>query len=295
MLVKCVCSNCGHSYLSDDSAGDLACPRCDVANEGTRNPSDIPEAPLGSEPMFIDTMGDPLDADIGFGLTGGGRFDPQAPPPMFVTGERLLRGSVFGSVAGLSLGAILGAALAAVGFVVPAFAPLAVALVIGMTCRYGFGGRAAKQTRGRALLAVVVSCVVAECGFLTGGWVVERFTGSRAAQTRADLDEGLHGLVQQRARTKDAGTAIVLDQRIAEVERLRRRGDASLEDYLWTQQAQINQPLLAYMKLRATAGPVLRLGVDAEPSRLPPSVTLGLVGLELLLAVLLARRGVLAT
>ncbi len=293
MLVKCVCSNCGHSYLSDDGAGDLACPRCDVANEGERNPSDIPEAPLGNEPMFIDTMGDPLDADLAFGLPGG-RFDPQAPPPMFVTGERLLRGTVFGSVAGLALGAILGAALAAVGFVVPALVALLVALVIGMTCRYGFGGRAARQTRGRALLAVVVSCVVAQCGFLTGGWVIERFTGSRAAQTREDLDRGLHGLVQQRARTKDAGTAIVLDTRIAEVERLRRRSDAGLEDYLWTQEAQVNQPLLAYMKLRATAGPALRLGVESQPSRLPPSVMLGVVALELLLAILLARRGVLS-
>ena len=54
MLVKCVCSSCSHSYLADDQMGDLACPRCGSANEGSRNPSDIPDAPMQRDAAVYD-------------------------------------------------------------------------------------------------------------------------------------------------------------------------------------------------------------------------------------------------
>ena len=81
MLVKCVCTNCGHSYLSDDQHGDLACPRCGVENEGTRNPSDIPDAPGGALHGPYDHFDDGEYVDDYFEDS----FDPKAPPPIVVT------------------------------------------------------------------------------------------------------------------------------------------------------------------------------------------------------------------
>ena len=286
MLVKCVCAHCTHSYLADDQVSDLACPRCGTPNEDVRNPSDIPDTYAPPSDPFLEDLG--TDSN----MEALSRFDPKAPPPMFVTRDRFFKGIVFGSLAAAFMGAMMGASLSALGFVIPAAATIVFSLAAGASCRYGFGGRSARQTRKLAAFAAVLCVAFGFGGFFAGSWTVERLTGGRAAQTRADLDNGLQSLLQQRARTKDAGAAIVLDQRIAEVERLRRRSDAELEDYLWVQEAQFNQPLVAYAKLRATRGPVVRLGPEAEPITVPDPGTPGILLAEVLVAIWIASRGV---
>lgn len=289
MLVKCVCSNCTHSYLADDQMGDLACPRCGTVNKDAEGggPADIPSFPEATEESLFDDLG----TGPSFQTSARG-FDPKAPPPMYVTRDRWLRGFVFGGLAAALMGAVFGASLGALGIAVPVVSAVLLGLAGGASCRYGFGGRTSRQTRGRAFTAALCCAVFGFSGFFAGAWTVERLTGSRAEQTRSDLDRGLRGLLQQRARTKDAGTAIVLDQRIGEVERLRRRSDPELEDYLWVQEAQFNQPLVAYAKLRATNGPVIRLGPDADPVEVPPESIPAVLGLEFVLALWLTWRGI---
>jgi len=286
MLVKSLCSNCGHSYLVDAVAGSIVeCPKCHYKSEAPSGMARISASELGADPLMEALPGEQLHA-----LPS--RFDPAAPPPMFVTRERWTRGVVFGGVVAGAIGALLGAALAALGVVLPLAAALVVGIVAGFGCRYGFGGRSIRQTRPRAAFAAALATVAGFSAFLAGGWAVERLTGTRAEPTRADLDAGLEALIRKRGRMVDAGERIVLDEQILEVENLRRRTDAQLEDYLWTQQAQIAQPLLAYGKLRATQGPVFRMGVENEPVRLPGPATAGVLGADVLLGVFLAVRGV---
>jgi len=282
MLVKCVCPNCGHSYLSDDQAGDLACPRCDVGAEVNRGASDIPDAYAQADRGAIALD----DDDYGMPAT----FAPQAPPPMIVTRERMVRGLAFGGLSAAAFGAAVGGALRATSFVIPAAAALVMGLLAGLACRYGFGGPCATRSRGRARFVVFICVVLGYAGSLSGAWLVARLTSDRSEVTRQDLDDGLRLLVNQRSRTKDAGQAVLLDQRIAEVEKLKHRSDAQLEDYLLTQEAQINQPLLAYAKLRVTQGPLVRLGADAEPILVRWEYTAGAAFVELLLAFVLAMR-----
>jgi hypothetical protein len=289
MLVKCVCTDCGHSYLADDQAGELSCPRCGVGNEGTRNPSDIPDAPMGAEPGVYD----PYYEDEGYDVDEP-RFEARELPAMFITGERMVRGIIFGGLAALAMGAVLGASLGALKMAVPVVVGLVLALIAGPACRYGFGGRSAHDSTSRAATVLSIVVLVGFLGFLSGSWVVERFTGSRADQTRDDLEYGLSGLNAQLIRMHDEGNRIVLQERIAEVHRLQNLTDAQLEDYLWTQEAQINQPLLAYATLRAWKGPAIRLGVDSDPIDVPspgtPAILLG----EVIVAVWLGLRFVRA-
>lgn len=287
MLVKCVCARCRHSYLADDQVGDLNCPRCGERAEGAETPAaDFADAPLAADPFLAEEPGFDSHPEP------AGRFDPKAPPPMFVTRERFFRGIVFGGLAAAFMGAMLGASLGALGVVIPTLGAVVFALAAGASCRYGFGGRSARQTRGRAAFAAAIGVVLGFGGFFAGSWTVERLTGVRAPQARQDLDRGLQSLLQERARTRDAGAAIVLDQRIADVEMLRRRSDPELEDYLWVQEAQLNQPLLAYAKLRALKGPVVKLGPDAEPLEVPEHAPAAALAAELLVAVWIASRGV---
>ena len=44
MLVKCVCSNCSHSYLADEDGGALTCPRCGVADDTPRSAPDMDDS-----------------------------------------------------------------------------------------------------------------------------------------------------------------------------------------------------------------------------------------------------------
>lgn len=299
MLVKCVCSNCAHSYLADDQQGDLACPRCGVNNEGTRNPSDIPDAPV---PNNYRGPYDHFDDDD-FGTFGQEEaFDPKAPPPMFITTDRMVRGLVFGGIATGLLGAAVGAAMGATRVAVPLVVGVVLALVGGASCRYGFGGRSAPQTKGRAIVCLSIVVMVGMAGYLTGSWLFERWTGNRAAQMRDDLNHGLRSLTSQHAREGDEGTKIMLEERLNEVHRLQALSDAQLEDYLWVQEAELfpnergnlNVPLLAYGKIRATKGPAIRFGPDNDPVKLPKGTTEGLLAAELLVGIFLGMRGVSA-
>ena len=258
MLVKCVCSNCSHSYLADDQMGDLACPRCGAAHEEAHNPSGIPGEPMSHDVGVYDSIGE----EEVYGVGPIPRFDPKAPPPMYLTVERILKGFVFGFVAAVGIGFVVGGALAAIQVMIPGVAALVVGLAGGAACRYGFGGRATPRTFGRAIVTVALVMALGLVGILAGAWTIERVTGVRAAQTRADLDTGLSGIRRQRAEVEDAGMAIVFDQRISEVERLKTLTDAQLEDYLWVQQGQLNQPPLAYVKLRVMEGPAVQLGAN---------------------------------
>ena len=294
MLIKCACSNCGHSYLADDEVGDLACPRCDAVNDGgVRNPSDVPDHPMGFEPAFggYDDHDDHHD-DL---LDMPTRFEAKAPPPMIITRERLTRGLVFGCLAGGLIGTVAGAATTAVGFDIPGVAAVLIALLGGAAVRSGFGGRTARQTMGRALAVCTLVAVVGFAGTVVGSWTVARFTGSRAAETRKELEDGLRGLRDQYADASDAGVAIVLKQRVEEARRLQSLSDAELEDYIWVQQAQINQPLLAYAKLRYTDAPIVRLGEKAKPIRLPREAVLGIRAALIIATVILAMRAVRPT
>jgi hypothetical protein len=281
--VKCVCAKCRHSYLADDQLGELDCPRC---GEKAAAAADAPEKGFETDPFLAeDPVAESSHETARF-------FDPKAPPPMYVTGSRFLRGVIFGGLAAAFMGAVIGASLGALGVAIPALAAALFALAAGASCRYGFGGRSARHTRGVAAFAAVLCAVLGFAGFFAGSWTVERLTGVRAPQTREDLDKGLQALLQERARTRDAGAAIVLDQRIGEVEMLRRRSDPELEDYLWVQEAQLNQPLLAYAKLRAMHGPVVKLGPDSEPIEVPEHAPAGALVGELILAMWIASRGV---
>jgi hypothetical protein len=235
-----------------------------------------------------------MPVDDAFPLAGALTFDPKAPPPMYVTGERMFKGFVFGTVASVGLGFVLGGALAAVRVAMPGIAAILLGLVAGASCRYGLGGRTTSRTLLRTVATVGLAMLLGFAGFIGGSWTVERLTGLRADQARQDLDDGLRGLVRQRAQVQDTGVAIMIDQRIQEAEQLKNLSDPQLEDYLWVQEAQLNQPLLAYAKLRAMKGPSVRLGADRDPVELPfpatPAILLG----ELLLAGFLAIRGVVA-
>jgi hypothetical protein len=286
MLVKCVCAKCRHSYLADDQLGELDCPRCGEKAAGAADAPEGAQPDLATDPFLAEEPGSDSN------LEAAPRFDPKAPPPMYVTRDRFLRGIVFGGLAAAFMGAVIGASLGALGVAIPAVAAALFALAAGASCRHGFGGRSARHTRRLAAVAAGLCVLFGFAGFFAGSWTVERLTGGRAPQTRQDLDEGLQALLQERARTKNAGAAIVLDQRIAEVELLRRRSDAELEDYLWVQEAQLNQPLLAYARLRATRGPVVKLGPDSEPLPVPEHAPAGALLGEVILAMWIASRGV---
>ena len=109
---------------------------------------------------------------------------------------------------------------------------------------------------------------------------------------REDLDVGLRTLLSRRIRTNNAGDATLIDQKVAAVGRLNALSDAQIEDYLWIQQAQVNQALLAYTKLRATEFPVVRLGPEGEEVTLPKAATIALLLGEIVLAMFLATRAV---
>jgi len=288
MLVKCVCANCGHSYLADDGAGQLPCPRCGVANEGTRNPSDIPDAPVGAEPGVYDPY---AEADLAYEVP---RFDVAALPPMYLTRERVVRGLVFGGLATLLAGVVLGAALGAIKLVLPGALAILLALVAAPACRYGFGGRAAKRSLGRARITLIAVLTLGMVGYLGGSWMVDRITGTRTARTREDLDRGLASLLAKEAGIRDEGTRIVVQRRIAETRRLQSMSDAQLEDYLWVQQGGIKIPLAAYAKMRVLRGPIARLGADSDPLRLPAPAPAGVLLAEVALGFFLGMRGLKA-
>lgn len=296
MLVKCVCPNCSHSYLADDQLGELACPRCGLAAEadGGAPVGDMgPPGPMGAPDLDPGVYDDPYMDDT-FSAGPLPMFEAKAPPPMYVTGERMFKGFVFGIVATAGLGFVMGGALAAVGVIVPGVATILMGLVAGASVRYGMGGRTTSATMFRTVATVLLVILVGFASFFTGGWAVERLTGTRAAQAREDLDQGLRGLVRQRAQVQDTGTGLLLDQRIHEAERLKNLTDPQLEDYLWIQQAQLSQPLLAYGKLRAMQGPLVRLGVERDPINVPFPATPGILLAEFIIAAILAIRGVVA-
>lgn len=287
MLIKCVCASCGHSYLSDDEAGDVACPRCDAVGGddlAPRHGLDTPADPLG-----VDTGWDELPAEDDF-TPMPGRFEAKAPPAMYLTWERLFRGVVFGLFATATAGVLLGAALAALGMDAPAVLAIAIGVVAGATCRSGFGGRTARHSSSRAAAACIIVVLFGFAGFSAGTWVVERLTSARVTQAQKELDAGLQGLSLQYSEVEDAGAAIVLKARIEETRRLRALSSGELEDYLWMQQAQINNPMLAHAKLRVTTAPIVRLGPDRKPIRVRMEATMGIRIAELLIAILLAAR-----
>lgn len=288
MLVKCVCSNCSHSYLADDGAGRLACPRCGVANEGTRNPSDIPDAPAGAEPGVYDPYS---EEEFGFDTP---RFDVTALPPMLLTRERMVRGIVFGGLATLLTGVVVGAALGAIKLILPGALAIVLALVAAPACRYGFGGRAARRSVGRGRITLLIVLAVGVAGYLGGSWAVGRITGTRAERARQDLDTGLKSLLAQAANAHDEGTRIVVEQRIAETRRLQSMSDAQLEDYLWVQQGGIKIPVAAYAEMRVLQGPVARLGADGDPIRLPSPAPAGILLAEIILGFFIGMRGIRA-
>ena len=305
MLLKRVCPQCGHHYLADEQLDEIDCPRCHApVDEGPQfgagapplgSPGGVqpvqPRQPFGGgaatslrEPRFSDQYGTEAEVDDFAATT----FDPLAPPPMFVTGDRVLRGILAGSLATLAIGSVAGAALSAIGFTIPLAPTLLLGWIAGLSCKRAFGGRAAKGTRGRAFLVVLVSLLFGYVGVLGGSYLVERLVGARVEQTRDDFDRGLKNLTRQRGHVTDEGTSILLDQRIAKVKELQALSSPQVEDYLWVQEAQIRQPLVAYMKLRVTRGPVLDLGPDREPVTIKRELTMAAIGGELLIAALLA-------
>jgi hypothetical protein len=295
MLVKCVCSNCSHSYLADDQAGGLACPRCGNEGSATHAPSAAPDVPAaGRDEMTFDSSFHGQQLDL--------HFAPLAPPAMFVTGDRLFKSLVLGGLVAVALGAVLGGAQAAVQVAIPGLAGVALGLVVGAACRQGLGGRSAGRTLGRTILVIGLALALGFAGVVAGSWVVERYTGSAdrdangqpdVAQTREDLEKGLRALLRERSRTSDAGAAALLDHRITETEQLKHLSDAQLEDYLWNQQASLSHPLAAYAKLRVLAGPAIRLGPQSDPVELPEHAVPGILVGEFLLALVLAMRAVM--
>jgi len=291
MLTKCVCPNCGHSYLADDDLGDMSCPRCEVLNEGLSAGNEQQTGPGGS--LMPGESLDLRDRDVidpaGDALT---RFDPRRPPPMFLTRDRLARGLIFGMLTTLVGGVVFGAALGAVSVTIPGVAMLVLGLLGGAACRSGFGGRAASRSKVRAIAASVLIAALGMGGLFLGSWGMDRFTGTRADQTHVDLRRGQSELFDQMGSTEDAGLEVVLEQRINEVERLSALSDAEMEDYLWVQEAQLWPPVLAYSKLKATRGPVVRLGPDSEPVSLPMAATLAILVAEFVLAGIVVARAV---
>ncbi|MHC4956178.1 MAG: TFIIB-type zinc ribbon-containing protein [Planctomycetota bacterium] len=314
MLVKCACSNCGHSFLTDDQAGDLTCPRCgfvsDAAPAGAAFPAEPAEmapnilqnnAPIRDhfEPDPIEPMGGGSHAPQHFpqeiAFNAPAHFDPRTPPPVFMTWQRLMRGVLFGGVLTVLLGAGVSGGLAATGLIVPGVAALIMALAAGATMRHGLGGRTATRTKASAMIGLAVVIALGYGSILAGSWLVQRYTGDRSDITRRDLERGRNDLKSQLARAEklgDATSSTLLETRLRRVERLEAASDAEIEDYLWVQEAQINQPLLAYSKLRLTDGPLLKLGAEREPIEAPKHAALGVAGLELLIAFVLAWRGV---
>ena len=309
MLVKSVCSNCEHSFLTDDQAGDLTCPRCGFVSDGVAPP----EGPAFSE-LSGGAMALPADQDVYIpapqpssaphipqtfdpvgAFEGPAHFDPRALPPTFMTWDRMLRGMLLGGIAMLALGAAIGCGLAATGLIVPGVAAIIMAFAAGIATRIGMGGRSAHRTRGYAMVTIAFVVVTGYVGIIGGSWMIERFTGDRAAITRRDLEVGRRDLTLELARANRAGDAAgftLLETRVARVERLEAASDPQIEDYLWTQQAQINQPLIAYGKLRVMEGPMLKFGPDRDPIEGPKHASLGIVGLELLVGMFIAYRAV---
>lgn len=295
MLVKCVCSNCSHSYLGDDQAGNLACPRCGTENTGVPNvPAYESTAPSSGRDEMI------LDPHYGQGLDL--QFAPLSPPAMFVTGDRLLRGLLGGGAIAALVGAVVGGAQAAVQVAIPGLTAIALGLAGGAAFRFGLGGRSAGRTIGRTGFVLALMLVLGFAGAIAGAWAVERYTvtadrdgDGRAdvAQTREDLDKGLRELLRLRSRTQDHGQGAMLDLRITETEALKHLSDAQLEDYLWTQRAGLDQPLVAYGKSRVLEGPAVKLTPQARPMELPENAVPGILLGEFLVAFVLAIRAVL--
>jgi len=294
MLVKCVCSNCSHSYLGDDQSGSVACPRCGTDNTGTPGVSNIPDVPApGRDEMTF-------EANYGQGLDL--HFDPLSPPPMFVTGDRLLRALLGGGAIAALLGAVSGGAQAAVQVAIPGLSAIVLGLAGGAAFRFGLGGRSAGRTLGRTAFVLALMLVLGFAGVIAGAWAVERYTATAdrdgdgqadVVQTREDLDKGLRELLRVRSRTQDAGAAALLDHRITETEELKHLSDAQLEDYLWKQRAQLGNPLIAYGKFRVLEGPAVKLAPKSAPVRLPEHAVPGILIGEFLVAFVLALRAVM--
>lgn len=306
MLVKCACSNCGHSFLTDDQSGDLTCPRCGFVTDGVPQAAAFPAEPPNHAPQHRMAAAPPADQFSGppqipqgladdMGFVAPPSFDPKTPPSVFMTWDRMVRGIVIGGLMTASLGTAIGGGFAAIGLVIPGIAALVMALIAGSAVRFGMGGRSASRTRGFAMTAVAFAVMMGYTGILTGSWLVDRFTGDRALITRNDLKLGSEDLTLQLGRAQkvgDVAKTTTLETRLKRLERLEASTDAQLEDYLWVQQAQINQPFVAYAKLRVTDGPVLKLGLDNDAIEVPQHAATGVVGLELLIGIFLAWRGV---
>lgn len=293
MLVKCLCSNCSHSYLGDDQSGTIACPRCGTDNTGSPSLSAAPDAPMtGRDEMTF-------EANYGQGLDL--HFAPLSPPPMFATGDRLFRALLGGGAIACLLGAIAGGAQAAVEVAIPGLSAIVLGLFGGAAFRFGLGGRSAGRTLGRTSFVIMLVLALGFAGVLGGAWVVERYTATAdrdangqpdVPQTREDLERGLRELLRVRSRTQDAGTAVLLDVRITETERLKHMTDAELEDYLWQQKAELGHPLVAYGKLRVMDGPALKIAPKSAPVQLPEHAVPGILIGEFLVAFILALRAV---
>jgi hypothetical protein len=295
MLVKCVCSGCSHSYLADDQAGALACPRCGVENTGAPAVTTMDaDTASGRDEMTFESAYHGQGLDL--------HFAPLAPPAMLVTADRLLRALVFGGVLAALLGAVVGGAQAAVQVAIPGLAGIGLGLVSGIAVRFGLGGRSAARTLGRCIFASLLVLALGFAGVFGGGWLVERYTGTvdrdgngqpDVAQTREDLEKGLRGLMRDRARAPDEGSGALIDQAIDETERLKRLPDPQLEDYLWSQRAEIAQPVVAYGKLRVLEGPALKLTPKSAPVGLPEQTATWILGGEFLIALVLVIRAVM--
>jgi hypothetical protein len=294
MLVKCLCSNCSHSYLGDDQSGMIACPRCGTENSGTPSLSAAPDTPAAGR----DEMS--FEANYGQGLDL--HFAPLSPPAMFVTGDRLFRALIGGGAIAALLGAIAGGAQAAVQVAIPGLSAIVIGLFGGAAIRFGLGGRSASRTLGRTAFLVLLVLGLAFAGVLAGSWAVERYTATAdrdgngqadVPQTREDLDRGLRELLRVRSRTQDAGAGALLDHRITETEQLKHMTDAELEDYLWQQKAEIGIPVAAYGKLRVLEGPAVKLAPKSDPVQLPEHAVPGILAGEFLVAFILALRAVM--
>ncbi len=290
MLAKNTCTRCGHSFLADlTDLLTIDCPKCQM------------KMPVEHE-LHVDLAMKfgPVEEMMPAGERHRRptRFNPSALPPVFVTRERLVRGLVFGGITATVIGGAIGAAFAALDLAIPALEGVVIGLACGAGCRYGFAGRSVPQTRLGATSVAIVCTLLGFAAFLSGSWTIDRMTTGRAAIMRQDLDAGLEQLLRERElthRSKEAGARILLDERIGETERLRGLSDAQLEDYLWVQQARVKQPMLAYGKLKATVGPIVRLGPDAKSIVLDEKATMGLVAAEVLMALILAARAVVGS
>jgi hypothetical protein len=294
MLVKCLCTNCSHSYLGDDQSGSLACPRCGTENTGS--PSAAPAVDTAASGR------DEMTFEPSYGQGLGLHFAPLSPPPMFVTPDRLFRALVGGGMIACLLGAIAGGAQAAVQVAIPGLTAIVLGFFGGAAFRFGLGGRSAGRTLGRTVFVLLLVLAIGFLGSIAGAWAVERYTGSAdrdgngqadVTQTREDLDKGLRELLRIRARTQEAGPAAKLDLEITATEELKHLTDAELEDYLWQQKARLGHPLAAYGKLRVIEGPALKLAPKSAPVSLPEHAVPGILAGEFVLALILALRAVM--